>query len=177
VLFRVVQLSFLNRTNRSGVIGGGVIGGNKQKGNYKMTCRFNKRDLIERIKLIKKFRKYIHLENLDALDLIKKIQLQQNKNNVIFYFDPPYFLKGSSLYTNYYVSNDHQKVSSEIRKIKNAKWVVSYDNVPEIQSLYKGFKKINYSFTHIAYIPREGRESLFFSDNLFVPQIKNPIKI
>jgi DNA adenine methylase len=75
---------FLNRTNRSGVIGGGVIGGNKQKGNYKMTCRFNKRDLIERIKLIKKFRKYIHLENLDALDLIKKIQLQQNKNNVIY---------------------------------------------------------------------------------------------
>src|SRR5690625_3811558 len=43
---------FLNRTNRSGIIKAGVIGGKKQKGNYKMDCRFNKHTITERIKLI-----------------------------------------------------------------------------------------------------------------------------
>ena len=41
---------FLNRTNRSGIINGGVIGGVKQKGEYKIDCRFNKDNLIDRIK-------------------------------------------------------------------------------------------------------------------------------
>src|SRR3989344_1269509 len=39
---------FLNRANHSGVIDGGVIGGIGQKGVYKIDCRFNKKDLIER---------------------------------------------------------------------------------------------------------------------------------
>lgn len=33
---------YLNRTNRSGIIKAGVIGGLAQTGNYKMDCRFNR---------------------------------------------------------------------------------------------------------------------------------------
>ncbi len=40
---------FLNRTNISGVIKGGVIGGKKQTGKYKIDARFNKSDLISKI--------------------------------------------------------------------------------------------------------------------------------
>lgn len=40
---------FLNRTNVSGVIKGGVIGGYKQLGKYKIDARFNKSELINRI--------------------------------------------------------------------------------------------------------------------------------
>jgi len=48
---------FLNRTNRSGVIkSGGVIGGLEQLGKYKIDCRFNKADLIRRIKRVSKYR-------------------------------------------------------------------------------------------------------------------------
>jgi DNA adenine methylase len=162
---------FLNRTNRSGIIDGGAIGGLNQKGPYKIDCRFNKGALIERIKLIATHKKSINICNLDALQLIIEIQKKTKSKNVIFYFDPPYFLKGQSLYLNSYEPNDHKAVSDKIKKIKNARWIVSYDNVPQIRSLYKGgnIKSKTYSLTHSAYKSREGKEILFFDRSLKVP--------
>lgn len=166
---------FLNRTNRSGIIDGGIVGGLDQKGEYKINCRFNKENLIKRIKFIAKHKKNIYLYNLDALRLIKKIQKKQGDENTIFYFDPPYYLKGPSLYMNHYQCDDHRVVSEEIQKIKNAKWIVSYDNVIEIKELYENFKKKEYTFSHVAYKIREGKEILFFSNNLKIPEIQNPL--
>ncbi len=168
---------FLNRTNRSGIIDGGIIGGFEQKGNYMIDCRFNKEELIERIKFIAIHRKNIHLYNLDALQLIKKIKGFKNKVNTIFYFDPPYYLKGPSLYMSHYKHKDHKEVSEEIKKIRNIKWIVSYDNTPEIKKLYAFSKKKEYSFLHTAYEIREGKEVLFFSKNLIVPRIAQPTKM
>lgn len=170
---------FLNRTNRSGIINGGVIGGLDQKGNYKIDCRFNKEELIERIRFIAIHKKNINLYNLDALDLIKTIQDKTRSKNVIFYFDPPYYLKGQSLYMNSYEPSDHKLVSEKIKSIKNARWIVSYDNVPQIQTLYKNInvQKKNYTFIHTAYEPRQGKEVLFFSKSLIIPHINQPTKM
>lgn len=169
---------FLNRTNRSGIINGGIIGGRNQKGLYKIDCRFNKKKLIERVKLIVAHKKSIHLYKLDALKLIDKIEKQSQSKNVIFYFDPPYFLMGQSLYMNSYKPDSHKKVSERIQKIKNAKWIVSYDDVPEIRSLYKNknVQKKSYSFIHTAYTPRIGKEILFFSNGLHIPVVSHPTK-
>ncbi|HEO6930813.1 TPA: DNA adenine methylase, partial [Streptococcus agalactiae] len=57
---------FLNRTNRSGIIKAGVIGGLKQDGNYKLDCRFNKEKTIKKIRLIASYKKQIKLYNIDA---------------------------------------------------------------------------------------------------------------
>ena len=168
---------FLNRTNHSGIIDGGIIGGLNQKGDYKINCRFNKRDLIERIKLIATYKRKINLYNFDALEIIEKIQKEKGDKNIIFYFDPPYYLKGPSLYMSHYKNDDHQKVSKEIQKIKNAKWIVSYDNTPEIKKLYITSIKKEYTFLHTANEIKEGKEILFFSNNLVVPRIQNPVKI
>jgi DNA adenine methylase len=127
---------FLNRTNISGIINAGVIGGKNQTGKYKINCRFNKQNLIKRIKLIAKYKKQIDLYNLDALKLIKKIQAESNNNKTIFYFDPPYYLKGSSLYIHYYKDDQHKQASEAIKAISNINWIVSYDNTPEITQLY-----------------------------------------
>ncbi len=160
---------FLNRTNFSGIINAGVIGGKKQDGRSKMDCRFNKKVIIERIKSIAKYKKQIDLCNLDALDVINKIQKESNNNQTIFYFDPPYYLKGSSLYMNHYKEAQHKEVAKKIKKIKNINWVVSYDNTPEIIHIYDwistNFIK-KYSFNHSAYKSREGKEVLFFSESL-----------
>lgn len=164
---------FLNRTNISGIINAGPIWWIHQNGKYKLSCRYNKEDLIKRIQLIAKYKKHITLENLDALDLIKKIK---KTKNTIFYFDPPYYLKWQSLYLNAYSSGDHKKVADEIRKIKNVKRIVSYDNTPEITELYDGFSKIEYSFKHTAYRAKEGLEVLFFSNNLInIDYTTNPV--
>ena len=163
---------FLNRTNRSGIIRAGVMGGQEQTGNYLMDCRFNKENLIERIQKIASRKKDITLYNLDAIKLIDTIEKEANKNT-IFYFDPPYYLKGNTLYMNHYQSYNHQEVSDRIKQVKNIQWVVSYDNVPEIQSLYEEFSKKEYSFKHTAYQSREGQEILFFSDKLTTPDMKD----
>lgn len=161
---------YLNRTNRSGIISAGVIGGVEQKGNYLMDCRFNKEDLIKRIRLIAKERKKIKLYNKDAIDLIDLIQ-KENDTNTVFYFDPPYYLKANSLYMNYYESSNHKIVSNKIKSIKNIKWIVSYDNVPEINELYADCHKKEFSFKHTAYKSRIGKEVLFFSHELQQPEI------
>lgn len=156
---------FLNRTNYSGIIDGGIIGGVSQKGDYKIGCRFNKPELIRRIRFIALHRKHIHLTNLDALKLVKKIKKDRN---TIFYFDPPYYLKGPSLYMNSYQHADHVSVSKEIKKIKNARWIVSYDNTKEIRMLYRELRKREYKFFHTARTARVGKEVLFFSKNLSI---------
>ncbi len=168
---------YLNRTNRSGIINAGVMGGIKQNGNYLMDCRFNKKDLIDRIKKISKMKKQIRLFNKDALCLIDMIQNESENSNVIFYFDPPYYLKASTLYMNHYEDESHKQVSEKIQSIKNIKWIVSYDNVPQIQELYSEHTKKEFSFKHTAYESRDGKEILFFSNNIVQPSIRdyNPL--
>lgn len=168
---------FLNRTNISGIINGGVIGGLEQRGQYKMDCRFNKKELIRRIQKIAEQKERIHLYNLDALELIKKIEKESESNSIIYYFDPPYYLKGESLYLNYYDKSDHEQVSRMIQGIKSARWIVSYDAAEEIKNLYRGYKRIEYSLWHTARIARRGKEVMFFSRNLNVPKYVNPQEI
>lgn len=169
---------YLNRTNRSGIINAGVMGGTLQNGNYLMDCRYNKVDLIKRIRRIAKHKKNIRLYKKDAIKLIDKIQNEAVNDNVIFYFDPPYYLKASTLYMNHYQDKSHKKVSDKIKSIKNIKWIVSYDNVPEIKKLYFGCSKKEFSFKHTAYEIRQGKEILFFSKNIRQPQIDewNPLR-
>lgn len=169
---------FLNRTNHSGIINGGPIGGYKQVGSYKIDCRFNKEEIKKRIKDIAARKKDIKLYKKDALDLIDKITKDTADNNVICYFDPPYYHKASTLYMNHYNDNNHRKVSERIKRIKNLKWIVSYDNVPEIKELYQDYESKEYSFNHTAYKIREGKEILFFNFRLSKPDNNdwNPIR-
>lgn len=161
---------FLNRTNRSGILDAGVIGGLSQSGTYKIDCRFNKQELIKKIKLIAKRKKDINIYNLDAIDLIEKIKNESRNSNTIFYFDPPYYLKGQSLYMNHYKHDDHYAVSEAIKNIKNIHWIVSYDSVPQVKKLYVDFRKKEYSLWHSAHQAKEGAEVLFFSNKLLLPR-------
>ena len=83
---------FLNRTNVSGVITGGVIGGRKQEGNYKMDARFNRETLVKKIKAIAKRRNQIELHNMDAIEFIKEMLPSLEKKSLVN-FDPPYVKK------------------------------------------------------------------------------------
>lgn len=164
---------FLNRTNISGIIRGGIIGGKDQNGKFKIDCRYNKNELIKRIKLISIYKKQIDLHNLDAIDLIQNINKKSISNNSIFYFDPPYFQKGASLYMNHYTNSQHFEISQAIKKIKNFNWIISYDDTPEIEKIYNWVNKkrmIKYSLNHSAYKSREGKEILFFSKNMLIPK-------
>ncbi len=167
---------FMNRTNHSGILDAGMIGGVRQNGKYTIGCRFNKEELIRRIKQIGRYKKQIHVHNLDALSLIEKIQRRSENENTVFYFDPPYYQKGPSLYMNHYESDDHRKVASQIKKIKKSRWIVSYDNVSEIKKLYWDCNRKEYLLIHTAYNVHQGEEILFFSDKLKIPKISHLVK-
>lgn len=157
---------YLNRTNRSGIIDAGVIGGLGQNGNYKIDCRFNKQTLISRIRKIAKHKKNIKIYNLDALKLIDKIAKKSSLKNTIYYFDPPYYLKGPSLYINAYEHDDHLAVAKRIKKIENAHWIVSYDNIEEIKKIYSGLKSSEFLLYYSAGEKKRGKEVIFFSPTL-----------
>lgn len=166
---------FLNRTNRSGIIRGGIIGGKNQIGDWKIDARFNKEDLIRRIEKISRFRSRIELYNLDAAFLLKKIGVQLNESSLI-YLDPPYFIKGGDLYQNHYILSDHEHISKLIKSIRTP-WIVTYDNVEHICNLYDDIPNIYYGLNYSAQERYEGSEVMFYSDRLMIPNVPDPARI
>lgn len=162
---------FLNRTNYSGVLKGGVIGGKEQSGRYKIDCRFNKNNVIDKIKKIGLRKDDITVTNLDAARLLEDFN---RDDNTLIYLDPPYYNKGKYLYMNYFRLEDHEKLGEKVRAINYAKWIVSYDNTPEIVSIYKGVDRISYSLAHMAGKSKIGEEVMFFSPGLSVDKTKHP---
>lgn len=156
---------FLNRTNRSGIIKAGVIGGMKQDGNYKMDCRFNKTAIIKKIRNIAKYSDRIKIYNLDAEEFINEVVKKLRKKSFIF-FDPPYFAKGASLYTNFYNKENHVKLCEKIHTIKYHSWIVTYDNKKEISDIYKNYRSEIYKLNYSAQNKYKGEEVIFYSRTL-----------
>lgn len=161
---------FLNRTNRSGILNGGVIGGKAQMGKYKIDARYNKKDLIERIEIIAAQKNKIELTSMDSVALIKRYKRPPSEKTLC-YLDPPYYVKGKDLYLNYYNDNDHLKIAETIKRYKG-KWIISYDAVEFIKKLYEGYKQTEYYLSYSAGNPSKGRELMVFSDGLILPDIE-----
>jgi DNA adenine methylase len=157
---------FLNRTNVSGVIKGGVIGGFNQEGKHKIDARFNKDDLIVRIRKIARFRSRIFISNTDGLEFIKK--LERKKENVFIYLDPPYYQKGAELYMNSYSEKDHKKLAEYVA-VMQKRWMVSYDCHKFILNLYSEKNKLVYKLSQST-SNRVGEEILVFSDDIYFKQ-------
>ena len=155
---------FLNRVNRSGIIRAGVIGGIEQNGNYKIDCRFNKKNLIERIKEINKYKKKIEFYNLDAIDFLKKIE---KKKKIFIFFDPPYFNKGKDLYTNFYSIDDHINLANHISGLKQ-NWIITYDNTDEIRKIYSDFQIKEFDILYSLEKKRKEKEILICKKNLII---------
>jgi len=155
---------YLNRTNRSGVLDAGPIGGMNQAGKWKIDARFNRITLAERIKLIAKNRDKITVLNLDGVEVIKKYS---RKKGAFFYIDPPYYKKGAMLYLNAFNPDKHQELADTLNARAESNWLLSYDAVDEIREMYepRGRKietfSLNYSVHHNT---KKGLEFMIFSD-------------
>ncbi|MEQ9278091.1 MAG: DNA adenine methylase [Balneola sp.] len=158
---------FLNRTTRSGILTGGPIGGNKQESKWKIDCRFNKENLIKRIKLISQFKDRVLIFNLDAITLMKKLINDQpdQVEKTLFYLDPPYVEKGKDLYKQNYDLSDHENLNNYLKKLIGVKWVLSYDDVNLIRNLYQDIKLNGLMVNHFASKAKVGKELLIFSDD------------
>lgn len=160
---------FMNRTNRSGIIKAGVIGGFDQTGSYKIDARYKKEELIGRIRRISAYADRIELHNEDAVDLISRIS-KITPQNTIMYLDPPYYKKGRGLYMNYYNDSDHKTIRDVITNVNTIRWIMSYDNSTFIKSLYEDFRSQEFYLNYSANNNGKGTEVIFFSNNCIVSE-------
>ncbi|ATQ04722.1 DNA adenine methylase [Salmonella enterica] len=165
---------FLNRTNRSGILKAGVIGGKAQNGKWRMDVRFNRDDLISRIENIANYNQRIVVTNLDALEFLEALNFldsvdKADKNKTLLYLDPPYYIKGQGLYRNFYEHDDHVLVMEKLRDINFPKWLVSYDNAKEIKDIYSDFPQVEYSLQYTAQQKKSGEEVMIFSPEVVIP--------
>lgn len=158
---------YLNRTNHSGIMNGGVIGGKKQEGMWTIEARFNKPELERRIQLISVYRNRIHISCQDAL---KYLQNSRFSSRTLVYLDPPYYRAGKDLYLNAYTTADHKEVRAATKQL-NHRWVVSYDDVPQIRRLYRGSASRRVTLLHTARTTRIGKEVMYFSSRLKIPRV------
>ncbi|MDU4642098.1 MAG: DNA adenine methylase [Negativicoccus massiliensis] len=159
---------FLNRTNRSGIITGGPIGGKNQNGNYKLGCRFNKNDLIRKIVRISGYKDKIQLYNMEANEFIDKIILRHNPNETFTFFDPPYYEQGKNLYTNFFEHDNHVNLRKKIELLKEYFWILTYDNQKEILDIYEDYDKYLYSINYYAANVKKAKEILIHSNRVIV---------
>lgn len=165
---------FMNRTNRSGVLKGGVIGGLDQTGPYKLDARLKKEVLAKRIEMIALHASCISVYNEDAHSLLKRCHAFLPKHSLV-YLDPPYYFKGQGLYRNFYEHDDHVQIAGllQSRAFKTS-WVVSYDNVEQIRQMYRMSQSLAYGLNYTAQVRYVGSEVMFFRPDMVVPEDEIP---
>lgn len=141
---------YLNRTNRSGVLNGGPIGGLDQSGSYKIDARFNRDGLAERIRILSLYSDKIIPTSQDGIEVIEEYSRQ---HSTFIYADPPYFEKAGSLYLNAFGLADHASLARVLNSHADRAWLLTYDNVPQIAKLYGKRRRrkfeLNYSAHHV----------------------------
>lgn len=152
---------YLNRTNRSGVLNSGVIGGQAQAGRYRIDARFNRETLVERVEMIGNLRSAIEVTARDGRTVI---QQHARRRSSFLYIDPPYVHAGSQLYLNAFEARDHEALADTVDAIVKAHWLMTYDESPFIERLYAGHFQGRLGLTYSARYPGKTSELLVASE-------------
>lgn len=158
---------FLNRTSRSGILTGGVIGGKEQAGTYKLDARYKADDLAARVRAVGAMRERITVLGMDALDLLLDCSPGFPAKTLI-YLDPPYYVKGSQLYRNHYQHADHEAIAHCARLAVHP-ILITYDDAPEIHDLFRGMTSSHFSLQYSTHLARPMSSEVLFYANLELP--------
>ena len=127
---------FFNRTNFSGILKANPIGGINQTSKYDISCRFNKKRIIEIIRKISMLSESVEVHFGDALQFMETQSPRFIRQHCFAYFDPPYFEKGPKIYRHFYTNKDHMALARYVRDARHIDWIISYDDAPFICGLY-----------------------------------------
>ena len=163
---------FLNRTNRSGILNAGPIGGYEQSGSYQIDARYNKESLINRIIEIAQYKKNMLVYNKEIRNFIPQIMPNYGRNAFV-YFDPPYFAKGKRLYKNFLVYEDHVEIARFINQSVPCDWLLTYDDAPQIHEIYSqyDYTTMKYSLNYSVANKGRGTELIIFKNPRLLPEI------
>lgn len=154
---------YLNRTNRSGVLRGGIIGGLEQAGAYKMDARYNKVTLKSRIEKLGENRSRIKVTHQDG---VVRLRHWLPKENVFAYVDPPYYEKGSFLYLNSFNDEQHQDLANWLNTLAGANWILTYDMAEPIKRMYRNRASLDFNLHYSANRRELASELMVVSDSV-----------
>lgn len=157
---------YLNRTNRSGILSARPIGGLEQTGNWLIDARFNKADLLERLERLQDLAPQVDVRQQRAIDLINT--LNRRSRPILMYVDPPYVVPGEELYMTDHTWSEHQRLELTLRRSPHP-WLLTYDADDRTRELYRDFRCLRFGISHTAQKQKVGREYMFFSRGLRVP--------
>jgi DNA adenine methylase len=159
---------FLNRTNRSGILRAGMIGGRSQAGRWRLDARFDRARIAGRIRALRSVSSRIAVDCADAGEFLVATTRRRTKGLV--YLDPPYFTKGPDLYLNQYTMDDHSALAKIVREKVKCPWIVTYDHVADVRRLYRGFRMQSFRLTYTADTRRQGSEVMVVSPGVSTPR-------
>lgn len=159
---------YMNRTNRSGIIKGGVIGGKEQSGEWRLDARFNKTSLINRIEKIASMKNKIHLYNKDIESFLLNY-VPKYESDAFIYFDPPYFGKGKQLYLNFFDYKDHVRIEKMISNQVKCDWIITYDDEPQIEKIYQNYSIRRFELNYSVAEKRKANEIIIFKHPKMIP--------
>lgn len=154
---------YLNRTNHSGVLNAGPIGGLDQSGAYKIDARFNRQELMERVRVLGLYADRITVTSLDGIKTIRKYSKMKN---TFIYADPPYFEKAGSLYLNAFSEHDHERLARVLNDRALGSWLLTYDDVPRVHELYSDRRRRTFKLHYSAHRVTKATEIAVLSDGL-----------
>jgi DNA adenine methylase len=117
-----------------GLMSGGPLGGKTQESKYTIDCRWSPQNICRGVLdahqlLCSTDVRGSGCSSVDFADLIIA------DGDALLYLDPPYYVKGNSLYSHGFTNSDHARLSSLLQACDNP-WVLSYDDCEEIRALY-----------------------------------------
>jgi DNA adenine methylase len=154
---------YLNRTNRSGVLNGGPIGGLDQSGPYKIDARFSRLQLAERIEAIGLYASDITVLSQEGTDVISEFAVIPK---TFIYADPPYIHKAGSLYMNSFKMDDHECLAGVLNELAQSSWLLTYDDDPIVHQLYCSRRRRTLSLFYSANGASRASEIAVLSDGL-----------
>ena len=152
---------YLNRTNRSGVLNAGVIGGKAQQGRYRIDARFNREQLAQRITTIGSLRGRITVSDDDGKQVVTRYA---SDPDAFLYIDPPYVDMGGSLYLNAFDHRDHAELARAVNDAAGGNWVLTYDMSPVVIQEYADRYHRQYELNYSGYRTQKARELIVASD-------------
>jgi DNA adenine methylase len=160
---------FLNRCNRSGILTARPIGGLGQTGAWEIDARFNRAELQTRVRYLGEFRHRVRITQLDARAFLSR--LEDERDQVLIYVDPPYIVQGDNLYLDKLSYQDHHEIANQLIR-SSLRWFMTYDCDDRItEELYPDLRCARFNIPHTAQHQHVGSEYAVFSDNLNVPNL------